>query len=283
MHSICVHGLGYLRLLTAEAFANDDSDVSEDDTSTDVTERLRDSTIHVDEGQRAFVTPVVNSGQLKTVDDVVASNCHVICVLTTFDEEPMDADMTNVEQVGHAIARALRSADIDVRTSTPRTTVCVLQPMLKRNGLCTGDDFALLHYPETASPGDVSIELRQSTRIIGGVGGLSTEAAGRLPDTFVEAEIRTTTDATTVAFVKLIRDTFWNASVALASEVLQLAHDSVDEAVSGADATGVTTGHDEFVELESVRELMNESVLLDSKGLPRESDWRAVRFAFRRS
>lgn len=228
MNSVCVHGLGYIGLPTAAMLANYDNDVYGYDASEEVTEQLRNGTVHLDEpGLRAFVTQARESGRLEIVDEVVESKYHVICVPTPFDEERKEADLSYVEQAGAAIVPELRYGDTVVLESTvpPRTTVDVLQPVLENSGLSAGADFALVHCPETVLPGNIITELRQNTRIIGGVNGVSTEAAVRLYDTFVEAEIRTTTDATTAEFVKLIQNTYRDTNIALANEVAKLAHD----------------------------------------------------------
>lgn len=228
MSRICVHGLGYIGLPTAAMFANYDHNVIGYDTSDDVVTQLEDGDVHFDEpGLRAFVTQALDSGNLQISSDVVPAKYHAICVPTPFDETDKTADLRYVKAAGEAVAPHLRTGDTVILESTvpPGTTVEVLQPVLEESGLDAGLDFALVHCPETVLPGNIITELRQNDRIIGGVNGVSTEAAVRLYESFVEGDIRTTANATTAEFVKLIQNTFRDTNIALANEIAKLAHD----------------------------------------------------------
>jgi UDP-N-acetyl-D-mannosaminuronic acid dehydrogenase len=83
----------------------------------------------------------------------------------------------------------------------------------------------LVHCPETVLPGNIITELKQNDRIIGGVNGVSTEAAVRLYKSFVEGEIYTTENATTAEFVKLIQNTYRDVNIALANELALIGED----------------------------------------------------------
>ncbi len=228
MSTICVHGLGYIGLPTAAMFANYGHDVTGFDVDPEILSQLEDGEIHFDEpGLRAFVTQALESGNLTVSNEVVPAKYHVICVPTPFDDEAKVADLSYVEAAGEAVVPQLRSGDTVILESTvpPGTTVDVLEPILEESGLTAGDDFALVHCPETVLPGNIITELRQNNRIIGGVNGVSTEAAVRLYESFVEGEIRTTANATTAEFVKLIQNTFRDTNIALANEIAKLAAD----------------------------------------------------------
>jgi len=209
-------------------FANYDHDVVGFDIDSDVVSQLQDGDVHIDEpGLRAFVNQALDSGQLTISDEIVAAKYHIICVPTPFDDNAKEADVSYIESAGEAIVPQLREGDTVILESTvpPGTTVEVLQPLLEKSGLSAGDDFALVHCPETVLPGNIITELRQNNRIIGGVNGVSTEAAVRLYESFVEGEVRTTNSATTAEFVKLIQNTYRDANIAIANEIAKLAHD----------------------------------------------------------
>lgn len=209
-------------------FANYDHDVVGFDVDSDVISQLQDGEVHIDEpGLRAFVNQALDSGQLTISDEIIEAKYHIICVPTPFDNETKEADTSYIEAAGEAIVPQLREGDTVILESTvpPGTTVEVLQPVLEESGLTAGDDFALVHCPETVLPGNIITELKQNNRIIGGVNGVSTEAAVRLYESFVEGEIRTTNSATTAEFVKLIQNTYRDANIAIANEIAKLAHD----------------------------------------------------------
>ncbi len=208
--------------------ANYDHSVSGYDIDDGVRERLREGECHLDEpGLRAFVTQALESDQLEVVDEVVPAKYHVICVPTPFDEETKTADLTYIMDVGETLSEHLREGDTVILESTvpPGTSVEKLQPVLERSGLHAGDDFALVHCPETVLPGNIVTELRENDRTLGGVNGVSTESAVRLYESFVNGELRTASDPTIAEFVKLIQNTYRDVNIALANEIALLADD----------------------------------------------------------
>ncbi|WP_459191535.1 nucleotide sugar dehydrogenase [Halosimplex sp. J119] len=228
MSSVYVHGLGYIGLPTAAMLANYGHQVVGYDVDEELVEQLSAGQISIDEpGLRAFVTEALDSGNLEVANEVAASKYHIISVPTPFDHETKVADLQYVEEAGAAIKPHLRPGDSVILESTvpPGTTVNTLQPVLEESGYVAGRDFALIHCPETVLPGNIITELRENDRIIGGVNGVSTEAAVRLYDSFVEGEIHTTANATTAEFVKLIQNTYRDTNIALANELAKLARD----------------------------------------------------------
>ncbi|SEP10367.1 UDP-N-acetyl-D-mannosaminuronic acid dehydrogenase [Halorientalis persicus] len=228
MSTIYVHGLGYIGLPTAAMFANYDHEVTGYDTDEAVIEGLDDGNVHIDEpGLRAFVTQALESGNLTVSNEVDEAKYHIIAVPTPFDDETKEPTLEYVEAAGEAIAPHLRPGDTVILESTvpPGTTVETLQPALEQSGLDAGSDFALVHCPETVLPGNIITELKENDRIIGGVNGVSTEAAVRLYESFVEGDIYTTENATTAEFVKLIQNTYRDVNIALANELALIGED----------------------------------------------------------
>ncbi len=228
MSSVCVHGLGYIGLPTAAMLANYDHTVFGYDTDESIRERLRRGEVHLDEpGLRAFVTQAIESEQLEITDEVVPAKYQIICVPTPFDEGEKTATLDYIRDAAQALLSQLREGDTVILESTvpPGTTVTELQPILEESGLVAGDDFALVHCPETVLPGNIITELRENNRLIGGVNGVSTESAVRLYESFVNGDIRTTSDPTVAEFAKLIQNTYRDVNIALSNEVARLAHD----------------------------------------------------------
>jgi len=228
MSTICVHGLGYIGLPTAAMLANHGHQVTGYDSDETVVQSLANGDIHIDEpGLRAFVTQALESGHLTVSTEVEAAKYQIVAVPTPFDDETKEATLDYVKEAGEAIAPHLREGDTVVLESTvpPGTTVEVLQPTLEKSGLTAGTDFALVHCPETVLPGDIIAELRQNDRVLGGVNGVSTQAAVRLYESFVEGDIYTAENATTAEFVKLIQNTFRDVNIALANEIALVGED----------------------------------------------------------
>jgi len=228
MSTIYVHGLGYIGLPTAAMFANYDYEVTGYDTDETVIEGLNDGDVHIEEpGLRAFVTQALDSGNLTVSNGIGAAKYHIIAVPTPFDDETKEPTLDYVQGAGATISPHLRTGDTVILESTvpPGTTVETLQPALEQSELNAGEDFALVHCPETVLPGKIITELKNNDRIIGGVNGVSTEAAVRLYKSFVEGDIYTTENATTAEFVKLIQNTYRDVNIALANELAMIAED----------------------------------------------------------
>ncbi|WP_283403867.1 nucleotide sugar dehydrogenase [Halorubrum sp. DM2] len=228
MSTVFVHGLGYVGLPTAAMFANYGHDVTGYDTDDAVVECLRGGGLHIEEpGLRAFVTQALESGKLTVAHEVDEAKYHVIAVPTPYDRGAGVPDLQYVRAAADAIAPHLRTGDTVVLESTvpPTTTVDVLRPVLERSGLSAGTDFALVYCPETVLPGNIITELKRNDRIVGGVNGVSTEAAVRLYESFVEGEIYTAADATTAEVVKLTQNTFRDVNIALANELALVSRD----------------------------------------------------------
>ena len=243
MSTVCVHGLGYIGLPTATMLANYDHMVYGYDVDPEVRSQLRNGDIHFEEpGLRAFVTQALESGRLEITDDVTAAKYHIVCVPTPFDESSKTAELEYVLSAGRAIADHLRRGDTVILESTvpPGTTSGVLGPVLEESGLSAGDDFSLVHCPETVLPGNVISELRENNRIVGGVNAVSAESAVRLYDSFVDGDIRTATNATMAEFVKLIQNTFRDVNIALANEIAKLA---ADYDIDSREAIELANGH----------------------------------------
>lgn len=243
MNSVCVHGLGYIGLPTATMLANYDHRVFGFDTDRTIRQQLRNNELHFDEpGLRAFVTQARESGNFELVDEVVPAKYHIICVPTPFDAEQKEADLSFVKDAGTAVSEVLRAGDSVILESTvpPGTTQTVLRPLLEQSGLYAGTDFALAHCPETVLPGNIIAELRENSRIIGGINGLSTESAVRLYASFVDAEIHSVSNPTLAEFIKLIQNTYRDVNIALANELAKIAS---DVEVSSRKAIGLANHH----------------------------------------
>jgi UDP-N-acetyl-D-mannosaminuronic acid dehydrogenase len=241
--TVCVHGLGYVGLPTAAMLANYDHEVSGYDVDDDLRAALRGGDVHLEEpGLRAFVTQALESDHLEITDDVVPAKYQMICVPTPFDESTKSADLDYVREAGRALTPHLRPGDTVVLESTvpPGTTVEELAPILERSGLAAGEDFALVHCPETVLPGNIITELRENDRVVAGVNGVSAESAVRLYESFVSGEIRTATDPTVAEFVKLVQNTYRDVNVALANEIARLA---ADYGIDSREAIDLANGH----------------------------------------
>jgi UDP-N-acetyl-D-mannosaminuronic acid dehydrogenase len=224
MSSVCVHGLGYIGLPTAAMLADSGHDVVGYDVDDELLDQLERGEVPVDEpGLDAFVERAL-AGSLSVSREAVPAEYHLICVPTPLDGDR--ADLTYVETAGETVSGVLRPGDTVILESTvpPGTTVDVLGPVLEASGIGVGD-FSLAYSPETVLPGNVIAELRANDRAVGGIDESSVESAAALYDSFVEGELRTTTQPTLAEFVKLLQNTYRDVNIALANEVAMIAAD----------------------------------------------------------
>jgi UDP-N-acetyl-D-mannosaminuronic acid dehydrogenase len=239
MSSVCVHGLGYIGLPTAAMLAESGHDVVGYDVDEDLLRRLERGEVPVDEpGLDTFVERAL-AGSLSVSREAVPAEYHLICVPTPLDGSR--ADLAYVEAAGETVAGVLRPGDTVILESTvpPGTTVDVLGPVLEGSGIGVSD-FSLAYSPETVLPGNVITELRANDRAVGGIDEASVESAAALYNSFVEGELRTTTQPTLAEFVKLLQNTYRDVNIALANEVAMIA---VDYGLDSREAIALANHH----------------------------------------
>jgi UDP-N-acetyl-D-mannosaminuronic acid dehydrogenase len=239
MSTVCVHGLGYIGLPTAAVLAEAGHDVFGYDVDTELLDALEASETRIDEPGLDDVIESVLAGSLSVTEEVVPAEYHLICVPTPLEDD--HADLAAVEAAGETVATVLRAEDTVILESTvpPRTTGEVLAPVLERSGLRVGE-FSLAYSPETVLPGNVLAELRENDRAIGGVDERSVASAVALYESFVEGDLRTSTDPTLAEFVKLLQNTYRDVNIALANEVAMIAH---DYGLNAREAIGLANHH----------------------------------------
>src|SRR5699024_2730283 len=76
----------------------------------------------------------------------------------------------------------------------------------------------IAHCPERVIPGNTLLELRNNSRIIGGINEKSSELARDLYTTFCQGEL-VVTDATTAELTKLAENSFRDLNIAFANEL----------------------------------------------------------------
>jgi len=223
-NKICVMGLGYIGLPTASTFATHGLPVVGVDVNASVVETLRNGGLHIHEpGLRTLVQAALGSGNLIVSTQPEPADAFIIAVPTPFYKDKR-ADMRAVTAATQAIVPHLRPGNLVVleSTSSPRTTVDRVAPILEQSGLKAGGDFHLAYSPERVLPGQILRELIENARVIGGVNHASSEAGRDLYSLFVRGEI-ILTDATTAEMVKLMENTYRDVNIAIANEFARLA------------------------------------------------------------
>lgn len=174
-----------------------------------------------DEELRALVT----GGRLRAeerFDAVGALDVIVICVPTPLDKN-LAPDLRYVVNVTHEIARRLRPGQLISLESTtyPGTTEEVMLPILEESGLKVEQDFYLCHSPERVDPGNKRYTTKNTSKVVGGVGPASLEAATAFYAQTIE-HLVPVSSARAAELVKVFENTFRAVNIALVNELALL-------------------------------------------------------------
>lgn len=168
---------------------------------------------------------VISTDSLTAVssfDQIQEMDVIVICVPTPLTKN-LTPDLQYVEQVSCSIADRLRPGQLVTLESTtyPGTTQEVILPILNRSGLTLGEDFFLAHSPERVDPGNQSYGTKNTSKIVGGVGKESLEAAVVFYSQTIEKVIPVSSSQT-AEMAKVFENTFRAVNIALVNEMTLL-------------------------------------------------------------
>lgn len=223
MTKICILGLGYIGLPTAAMFATHGLDVIGVDVNERVINTLKLGSVHIQEPElNALFKQAVHTGRLKVSTYVESADAFIIAVPTPFYADKK-ADMRAVISAAEMIVPYLRPGNLVIleSTSPPRTTIDLVKPIIETSGLQVGTDILLAYSPERVLPGRILDELKNNSRVIGGINSESALAGRDLYANFVRGEI-VLTDATTAEMVKLMENTYRDVNIAIANEFSRL-------------------------------------------------------------
>ena len=221
---ICVLGLGYVGLPTALLLAQKYKVVGVD-VNKKAVERIN-------KGESPFSEPGIDDLFEKTKKNIIATtkveraDVFLIAVPTPLENSVKVADLDYIKSAAEMIFPHLNKGNLVILESTvpPGTSEKLIIPILEKCGLKAGE-FYIVHCPERAIPGNTIYEMIHNDRIIGGLDNESRELARDLYSSFVEGNLYLT-DIKTAEFVKLMENTYRDASIALANEFGQMADEN---------------------------------------------------------
>jgi nucleotide sugar dehydrogenase len=171
------------------------------------------------------VKKCVETGTLSaTTDFSKLNNCDVIiiCVPTPL-RKTKDPDMSYILAAGEEIQKYMRRGQLIILESTtyPGTTDEVLLPMFEEKGFKLNEDFLLAFSPERVDPGNPQFQTHNITKVVGGVGKDSTEAAALLYSKIVE-NVHAVSSARVAEACKLWENTFRAVNIGMANEMAKV-------------------------------------------------------------
>jgi nucleotide sugar dehydrogenase len=151
------------------------------------------------------------------------SDVAVICVPT-----PLTAsggpDLRFVETAGATIGAHLHAGMLVVLQSTcgPGTTTRTLRPLLEQaSGLTAGEDFFLVFAPERIDPGNTRFTVKNTPKIVGGVGPESTRLGCALYEACID-EVVPVSSPEIAELAKLVENTFRFINISFINEMALL-------------------------------------------------------------
>jgi nucleotide sugar dehydrogenase len=219
---VAVLGLGYVGLPLALAAAGAGRTVVGYDVAGDHVARLASGTSPIADIGDLDLKEALATGNLRFTDDpgeLAGCRAYVICVPTPLTDKAPDLSM--VLAAVDTVAANLSPGDLVVLESTtyPGTTEDVVAVRLAdATGLRAGADYHLAFSPERIDPGNQAFGIRNTPKVVGGMGPAAGEAAAALYRGFV-AEVHVVSSPREAEMAKLLENTFRHVNIALVNEM----------------------------------------------------------------
>ncbi|MEM8883558.1 MAG: nucleotide sugar dehydrogenase, partial [Planctomycetota bacterium] len=117
-------------------------------------------------------------------------------------------------------AKRLRKGQLIILESTtyPGTTDEVVRPALEKQGLKAGEDFFLAFSPERVDPSNDTFGIKNTPKVVGGIGAESGELARAFYATAIDQVVKVSS-ASAAEMAKLLENTFRSVNIGLVNEV----------------------------------------------------------------
>lgn len=170
---------------------------------------------------------LVDSGRLRAATDfsfMKEMDFIAICVPTPLDAH-QQPDISYVRSAAESIATHLKKDAMVVLESTsyPGTTEELLVPILEKgSGLICGKDFYLGFSPERVDPGNLIYKIKNTPKVVGGVGKDATEVIAAMYRTVLEGEVYEVSSPAVAEMEKILENTYRNINIGLVNELAKL-------------------------------------------------------------
>lgn len=218
---LVVIGLGYVGLPLVRESCRAGLRVAGLDRDARVVAGLKAGLSHIDDVSPAEIADMLEAGFVPSLQEDVLDGARtvVICVPTPLSPEG-GPDLTAVRGAAETVARHLVPGTLVVLESTtyPGTTEEVVRPILETSGLVAGEEFHLAFSPERIDPGNPVYGVRNTPKIVGGLGPSCASAAAAFYGKFVDRVVQAkgTREA---EMAKLLENTYRHVNIALVNEM----------------------------------------------------------------
>lgn len=218
---IGIVGLGYVGLPLALAFA-EKFEVLGFDSDPAKRKALRQGRSYVDDIPSSELRRRLGKSfrVISKYSQLRVCDCIIICVPTPLDERG-SPDLSYVRASAEIVKKVVRRGMLVVLESTsyPGTTEQFLGKAIRDVGFEPGKDVALAFSPERIDPGNKKYGIRNTPKVVGGIGRWSTELATALYSSIVEAGVVVMPDPASAEAVKILENIFRGVNIALVNEM----------------------------------------------------------------
>lgn len=228
VHDVCVIGLGYIGLPTALVLSSKGLTVHGVDIDPKIIRDLSEGRIPISEpGLDSLLSDSLRSGNFSVSGKPESAKNFIIAVPTPLVSGETDklADLSYIESALDSISPLLKGGELIINESTspPGTTANIaVQIISQRPELSIQPNLEhsvyVAHCPERVIPGKTLRELRENSRVVGGINPESSSRASSLYEVFCEGELLVT-DSTTAELTKLAENSFRDINIAFANEL----------------------------------------------------------------
>lgn len=224
--TISVVGLGRVGLPTTLLFAAAGARVIGIDIDKQKVANLNNGKVYINEpGLEALLQKVFKNGTFTATTDIanaVSQSCAVMICVPTPLNKAKKPDYTSLKNACENVAKSLKVGTLVMIESTvsPGTTVNLVKPILEQfSGLQATRDFGLVFCPERGAPGAILHDLRNNTRVVGGMDDKSAECAIALLRTITQGKVFRVSSTTAAEATKLFENIYRDVNIALANEL----------------------------------------------------------------
>ena len=223
-HQACIGiiGLGYVGLPLVSCFGKQNFPIIGFDIDSEKVRQLLAGKSYIRHIPSQEIEALLASCKFEATDDfnrLRQADAIIICVPTPLNRH-REPDLSYVESTSITIADHLRPGQLIILESTtfPGTTTEVIQPILEKNGLKSGEDFFLAFSPEREDPGNPKYNTEQIPKVVGADDEHSRDLARLLYDQIIAATV-VVSDSKTAEAVKITENIFRCINIALVNEL----------------------------------------------------------------
>mgnify|MGYP001323977854 CR=1 FL=1 len=218
---LSIFRLGYIGLPTAALIAESGLEVNGVDISKNIVNKINKGDIHIFEPNlKEIVQKVVKKGFLKASTRGSNADVFIITVPTPLEKNKIESpkpDISFVIQAAKEIAKFIQEGNLVILESTcPVKTTENIYNLIKEESYIS--NFEIAYCPERVIPGNIFNELKNNSRVIGGLTPKASQKSEALYKIFCKGKILCT-DAKTAELVKLTENSYRNTNIAFANEI----------------------------------------------------------------